>query len=185
MTILAIPVLAAVMTLVMFMGAVWLFWNVPAKEPVNVPRDPRAYEVSSRAISLEEGLRRAGVRLPRCLGDDFNYALINDGFGYYYKIYIQLVSSERCVNDLLLDNGMKDTFGNAQLIGPEAQGKLSHRLMWMDEYPVPQMGWNVGPEQRFHRFWGRGTTYYTIELLVQYRSEDQAIQAYLYAFRGG
>ncbi|MEU4770954.1 hypothetical protein [Micromonospora sp. NPDC023644] len=148
-------------------------------------RDARAYDIDSGVISLDEGLRRADIRLPSCLYDDLRYAAVDDGFGYYYKVFLRLESSEECVNRFLAANGMRGLLQAERIGGRDAERPLSFRSRWMDEGVVTAMGWQIGPEQRFQEFSVGKPNLYSVHALVQHMPDSQNIWAYVYVAHGG
>lgn len=68
--------------------------------------DPRAYPQDSGRISFETGLDRAGILLPGCMQDHLRYALVDDGFGCYYRVYLRIDSSADCMNTFLIHNDL-------------------------------------------------------------------------------
>lgn len=148
-------------------------------------RDPRAYPADSGEITLEEGLRRSGIVLPDCMHKDLRYALVGDGFGYHYKVYLYLQASEDCMNHFLVNNAMVDLFQNVQLGGVRAEKALGHRERWMDSSLIREIGWRLGSEQRFQEFQGNTENMYAIDALIQHVPGSSVPRAYVYAFRGG
>lgn len=147
-------------------------------------RDARAYKISSTRISLDEALRRAGFVVPECLDQSLRYALVDDGFGYHYKIYLRFESSVECVGTFVKTNGMQGLL-NDHIAGPEKERLLTYRSAWMDEPPIPQMGWEVGSEQRFQEFSMGNERLYAVTALIQHVAGTSNVRAYVYAFHGG
>lgn len=153
--------------------------------PGAAARDPRAYEVDSGDLPLDEGLRRAGLKVPDCLQDDLRYALVDDGLGYHFKVYLRLESSVSCMDKFLEANGMRDTFQATKTGGTAAERPLVYRDAWMDDELIRQMGWDIGSEQRFQEFGMGNEKLYRVDALVQHVPDSSRLQAYVYAFHGG
>jgi hypothetical protein len=141
--------------------------------------------VDSGDLPLEEGLRRAGLEVPECMQDDLRYALIDNGFGYYYKIYLRLESSVSCMDSFLEANGMRDVFQATRTGGVAAEEPLPHRELWMDDEVVKQMGWGIGPEQRFQEFQMGNYKHHNVRALVQHVPGKPGSRAFVYGFHGG
>jgi hypothetical protein len=155
----------------------------PRRVPVT---DDRAYAVDSGELTLDEGLKRAGIRIPGCLAEDLRYALVNDGFNYYYWVYLSLRTSEECMNEFLDDNNIRNSLtGAARVEGAEYEKPLRARPLWMDRSEVREMGWSVGPEQSFQDYGARTGTDYTIDMVIQHVPGTDEVQGYLYAFKSG
>ncbi|MGH8684454.1 MAG: hypothetical protein ACREUM_03795 [Nitrosospira sp.] len=156
------------------------------KDPPAEKFDRRAYKVNGGEISLKEGLRRADIRLPRCLERDLKYALIDNGFGYYYDIYLKLQASADCVNSFLAANAMRDfVLQTGEVGGADAERRLNYRPAWMKSDLVAKMGWEIGPQQRFQKFGVGKSNLYSVTALVQQMRNPHDVRAYVYAFRGG
>lgn len=153
--------------------------------PATSARNVRAYAVDSGDITLDEGLRRADLRLPECLHGNLRFATVDDGFGYYYKLYLRLESSEECTNSFLIANEMRGLVQAERIKGSEAERPLSFRSRWMDGDIVADMGWQIGPEQRFQEFGVGKPNLYSAHALVQHVPDSQNVLAYVYAFHGG
>ncbi|MBQ1049725.1 hypothetical protein KBX50_14785 [Micromonospora sp. C51] len=153
--------------------------------PATSAPDARAYSVDSGDITLNEGLRRANLRLPECLQEKLRFATAGDGFGYHYKLYLRLDSSEACINSFLAANGMRGLLQAERIRGSGAERPLSFRSLWMDEDIVTDMGWQLGPEQRFQEFSVGKPNLYSAHALVQHVPDSQNVVAYVYVFHGG
>lgn len=148
--------------------------------------DPRAYPSSARDVSLEEALRRADLVVPNCLADHLRYALEDNGFGYYYTIYLKLLAPQSCVQQLLTDNSMVSPLQSNTIGGPADDTGLDYREMWMSNDVVNRLGWDLGPGQRFQKFGvGKPTTNYSVTVLLQHAGAGGDISAYVYAVHGG
>jgi hypothetical protein len=147
--------------------------------------DMRAYAVDSGEISLNEALDRADINLPGCVQDDLRYALMDDGFGYYYKIYLRLEEFRECINAFLRVNAMRDVFQATEIGSPESEDQIHVRDIWMDSYPVPEMGWEFGQKERFQEFSVGTANLYVVTALVQYIPDSKKYRVYVHAFRGG
>lgn len=156
------------------------------RTPASNGRGITAYPVDSGDITLEEGLERANVTLPPCLRDDLRYALVDDGFGYYYRVYLGANSTAECLDGFLAANGLRNAVtGSRQVGGPDQDRPLTNRSPWMDTKTISELGWQIGPDQRFQKFGaGRGDLY-TVFALVRHIPNSSAVQAYIYAFHGG
>lgn len=163
------------------------------QQPGEVGRTPAgdgggvsAYPVDSGDITLDEGLKRAGLRVPPCLRDDLRYALIDDGFGYYYRVYLGTNSTVECLDSFLAANGLRDALtGSRQVGGHDQERLLTNRFPWMDTETISKLGWQIGPDQRFQKFGaGRGDGY-TVFALVRHIPDSSDVQAYVYAFKSG
>lgn len=148
-------------------------------------RDPRAYEVDSGELTFDEAVQRAEIRVPDCARDRLRYATIDDGFGYYYKVYMRIVSSEVCVNDFLAANDMRGLLQAQRIQGVEGEKRLLVRESWMDAPVIDEMGWQLGAEQRFQEFSVGKSNQYSVRALVQHLPEVGSVQAYVYTFHGG
>lgn len=148
------------------------------------PPDPRAYDVDSGDLSLDEGLRRAGLTIPKCMQDDLRYALVDDGFGYYYRVYLKLESSVGCMNSFLQANNLRDLFQASMFGGSEAERPLI-REFWMDREIVSQMGWGISESENFQEFGVGNEKLYSVDALVQHVPNSENVRAYVYAFHGG
>lgn len=151
----------------------------------DVPVDPRAYAADSGAISLEEGLQRGAINLPSCMEDDLRYALIDNGFGYYYDVYLMFRTTEPCMNSFLQSNRMHERVTQATLLGgAEDEEELMFLPPWSDEI-IDSLGWKVGPNQTFQEFSVTTPSMYPMKALVQHLPESSGVRAYVYAYRGG
>ncbi len=162
-------------------SGVVIFREVRRSESV----DPRAYAVDSGEISLNEALARAEIGLPECAKDDLRYALIDDGFEYYYKIYLKLEESRECINDFLEKNAMVDVFQSGRIGGVESENRIEVHSIWMDSYPVAEIGWKLGRNERFQEFSVGKASLYAVTALVQHIPGSVKYRAYVHAFRGG
>lgn len=151
----------------------------------DVPADSRAYAADSGAVSLEEGLRRGAINLPSCTEDGLRYALIDNGFGYYYDVYLMFLTTEPCMNTFLQSNRMHERVTQATLLsGAEAEEKIMFLPPWSGEI-VEGLGWEVGPDQTFQEFSVTTPSMYPMKALVQHLPESSGVRAYVYAYRGG
>jgi hypothetical protein len=149
-------------------------------------RDDRAYPVDSGELTLDTGLARAGIQVPDCLADDLRYALINDGFNYYYRVYLGLRTSEDCMNQFLERNGVSHYVTKArQVESREWEKPLKYRPLWMDNEVVRQLGWRIGADEPLLTYGARTGTDYTVELYLQHVAGTPDVLGYLYAFHGG
>jgi hypothetical protein len=124
--------------------------------------------------------------MPECADTRLRFALIDDGFGYYFNIYLKLESwSVSCMDSFLSANGMVDTFQATQVGGVEAERPLSQHRLWTDSQPVREMSWQLGPDQRFQQFAVTTEKMYSVTTLVQHLPGTANVQAFVYAFRGG
>lgn len=147
------------------------------------PQDSRAYSVDSGKISLEAGLERVGLEVPVCLNDGLRYALYYEGYEYYQDLYLRLSGSMDCMNDFLEMNELQDYLQKRRVGGATAERQLSHRPLWLDEAPIPEIGWRVGPEQKFQVFSVGRPAGYSVEVLMQRSQGLDSYSAYLYANR--
>jgi hypothetical protein len=69
-----------------------------------------------------------------------------------------------CVDGFLAVSGMVETFQTTRVGGVGAERPLSQHRPWTDGKPVREVGWRLGPDQRFQQF---------------------AVATYVYAFLGG
>ncbi|WFE19202.1 hypothetical protein O7621_14610 [Solwaraspora sp. WMMD937] len=149
------------------------------------PPDPRAYDVDSGDLSLYEGLRRAGLTVPECMQDGLRYALVDNGLGYYYKIYLKLESPVNCMNNFLQANEMRDLSQASSFGGKEAEQPLLYREPWMDEEIIHRLEWGIGSEEIFQKFGMGNANLYSVDALVQQVPNSADVRAYVYASRGG
>jgi hypothetical protein len=148
--------------------------------------DDRAYSVDSGDLTLEEGLSRAKIILPDCLMSRLKYALVDNGFGYYYDIYLALESAPDCMERLIKANQLYGFVSQQlRLEGASQDQKLIYRDSWLDKDEVSDMGWDVGPDQAFQEFVGATTPKERVQLLVRHTPDPEVVQAYLYASHGG
>jgi len=148
--------------------------------------DPRAYPSSARGVSLDEALRRADLAVPNCLADHLRYALEDNGFGYYYTIYLKLDAPQSCVQDFVNDNSMVSPLQSSTIGGPGDDKALDYREMWMSNEVVNRLGWDLGAGQRFQKFGvGKPATNYSVTLLLHHAGAGGDISAYVYAVHGG
>lgn len=169
------------LVVVIIVSGVVIFREIWRSEPV----DPRAYAVDSGEISLKEGLARAEISLPECAEDDLRYAFIDDGFEYYCKIYLKLEESRGCINEFLEKNAMVDVLQVGTIGGAESEYRIEVRSIWMDSYPVFEMGWKLGRNERFQEFTVGKANLYALTALVQHIPGSRKYRAYIHAFRGG
>ena len=145
-----------------------------------------AYPVDSGDITLEEGLKRADVTAPKCLRDDLRYALVDDGFGYHYRVYLGTRSTVECMDRFLAVNGMRNAVtGSPRVDGSDQDRPLTNRSPWMDADTIAELGWQVGPDQRFQKFGVTKGNLYTVFALVRHVPGSPEVQAYVHAFHGG
>jgi hypothetical protein len=151
-----------------------------------VAADDRAYSIDSGQLTLAEGLRRANIQLPECLTKHLRYALVDNGFGYYYDVYLQLEAPPACMEELIQTNKLYG-FVSQQLRLEDAthDRKLPVRDLWLDRVEVSRIGWEVGPDQAFQEFVGATTPKERVHLLVQHTHDPALVRAYLYASHGG
>jgi hypothetical protein len=103
--------------------------------------------------------------VPDCLAADLRYALVNDGFNYYYYVYLGLRTSETCMNEFLTDNDAHDVTRNRSVESVELEKPVHIRPLWMDDTVVRQLGWQVGADQRFLPYGARTGTGYTVDMV--------------------
>lgn len=149
------------------------------------PPDARAYEVDSGDLPLDEGLRRAGLIVPQCMQDSLRYALIDNGFGYYYKVYLKLESPVDCMNNFLQANEMRGLSQASSFSGQEAERPLLYREPWMDEEIIHHLEWGIGSDEVFQKFGMGNENLYSVDALVQHVPNSANVRAYVYAVRGG
>ncbi|WP_203820351.1 hypothetical protein [Paractinoplanes ferrugineus] len=162
----------------MTIGVVWrddLPW-------IGKPSDPRAYSADSGDLSLAEGLRRAGLTVPGCFDDRLRYALVDNGFGYYYTVYLRIEASQDCVEQFVDANTLTGSLRPSR-IGPADEDKtLPSSGPWQQDETVERLGWQVGPQQRFQKFGRWNDANYNVTALVQHLapSSDDVV-AYIHA----
>jgi hypothetical protein len=162
-----------------------IFIGVRLTKPPPIVHDPRAYDISTPKVSLEEALKRAHLVIPECLESNLRYALIDNGFGYYYDIYLKLDASVSCADTFLLANAMRDTLQAQQVGGVDAEKPISFRNSWMDGEPVHQMGWQLGTDQRYQEFGVGNEQMYNVTALLQHVPDISKVRMFVYAFHGG
>ncbi|WP_203703626.1 hypothetical protein [Asanoa iriomotensis] len=148
-------------------------------------RDPRAYEIDDGRVLLETGLERAALSVPSCLGPSLKYALVDDGFGYYYKVFLAATGSVDCMDELVVGNGMTRVPEKTRVGDASEDKPLAFRRSWMDDEVVAKMGWQLGPAEKFQEFGVGLPTQYAVTALVQHVPNSAELRVYVYAFRGG
>ncbi|MEV4641166.1 hypothetical protein AB0J80_27870 [Actinoplanes sp. NPDC049548] len=148
--------------------------------------DPRAYAVSETDVSLTEALGRAGIRVPPCLDPVLRYALVGDGLGYHYRIYLAATVPVTCADAFLADNSQTTAAQQGAIGDASKDAPLAYRSLWMNEPVIQKMGWEIGPEQHFQEYAAAlPTLNYAITTLVQHVPGSDDVHIYVYAFHGG
>ncbi|MDZ5490982.1 MULTISPECIES: hypothetical protein [Micromonospora] len=90
------------------------------------------------------------------------------------------------MDSFLTANGLRDALtGSSRVGGPDQERPFTNRSPWMDNEIISELGWQIGPDQRFQKFGvGRGGRY-TVFALVRHVPDSTGVQAYVYAFHGG
>lgn len=145
-------------------------------------RDVRAYPVDSGMVNFNEALERTGIRVPACLSE-VRYAFYYEGYSYYQDFYMKALGSEGCMNDFLVGNRMQSSLQGEKISGPEEDRPLNPRPSWIDDAPVPDLGWMLGPAMKFQRFSVGNPGGYSVEVLIERLPDMAAYRAYLYANR--
>ncbi|MEV6925385.1 hypothetical protein AB0M46_12920 [Dactylosporangium sp. NPDC051485] len=148
-------------------------------------RDPRAYPISVTTVSLDEALRRAAFTLPNCVESGLRYALVDNGFGYYYTILLQLEAPEDCINEFIAVNYLVDLPQHSRLGGAETEKAVSNRSAWMDSKPVRDIGWELGSDKSFQEFSAGNDKGYSMTALAQHLAGTSSVRVYAYASHGG
>jgi hypothetical protein len=172
--------------LVALLAGIGVGWLLPRSEPASVG-DHRAYPADSGEITLAEGLRRFGIAVPGCVADeDLRYAWINEGFSYYQDAYLTFRASEECMNTFLSANRMVARVTQAaQLAGPEAETRPFKHDLTRSAEVVAELGWEVGPDERFEQFGVTTASSYSMTAFVRRLPDSSNLRAYVCAYRAG